>query len=94
MQHIKDQFEKNNWRDRISPNRFNIDELQRLYIINMVIGIKQYVLRHQAPHLPILRLSEKVMTLTCPFEQFLKALMQVIKQAIPPNKLQNTLQKL
>jgi len=90
-----DRFEKHNGRARMAPKRFNTDELQKLYIAKY--GEWDKAVKTQMPNAPstyldYIRKSDD--PFSCPIEQFMKAFMQVIEQAIPPNRLQYMLRKL
>ena len=90
-----ERFEAYDGRIRVTPRRFNTDELQRLYIRKYnewLDAVKTQTLDSSGSYLSVLRESGRVYP--CPIENFLKMLMQVIEQAIPPDRYSNMLQKL
>ena len=90
-----ERFEAYDGRIRMTPRRFNTDELQRLYIRKYnewEEAVKTQSLDSSGSYLDVLRESGRVYP--CPIENFLKMLMQVIEQAIPPDRYSNMLQKL
>lgn len=90
-----ERFEAYDGRIRVTPRRFNTDELQRLYIRKhneWEEAVKTQPLDSSGSYLDVLRESGRVYP--CPIENFLKMLMQVIEQAIPPDRYSNMLQKL
>lgn len=90
-----ERFEAYDGRIRMTPRRFNTDELQRLYIRKYnewEEAVKTQTLDSSGSYLDVLRESGRVYP--CPIENFLKMLMQVIEQAIPPDRYSNMLRKL
>jgi hypothetical protein len=90
-----ERFEAYDGRIRMTPRRFNTDELQRLYIRKYnewEEAVKTQPLDSSGSYLDVLRESGRVYP--CPIENFLKMLMQVIEQAIPPDRYSNMLRKL
>jgi hypothetical protein len=88
-------FENYNGRIRMTPKRFNTDELQELYIEKYnewEKAVKTQTPDSSRTHLILLRESD--VANPCAIEKFLKALMQLIHQSIPPSKHRNILQKL
>ncbi len=88
-------FQAYDGRLRMAPRRFNTDDLQKLYIEKYgewSKTVKTKVPDGSSTYLDLIRSSDNLSA--CPIEQFLKALMQLIEQAIPPSKLNNMLQKL
>jgi len=86
-----ERFEKYDGRARLAPKRFNTDELQKLTKYGeWDKAVKAEVPDGSSCYLDHIRESGG----SCPIEQFLKELMQVIEQAIHPNRLQNMLHRL
>lgn len=80
-------FEKYDGLIRIAPQRFNSDELQKLYIDKLrrwEKSVKTEIPDSSSTYYDVIRESEDMNS--CPIEDFLKAFMQVIQQAIPPSK--------
>lgn len=95
LEHTMKRFDAYDGRVRMAPQRFKTDELQKLYIEKL--GEWKKVVETRIPdssstYLDLLRMSED--SIQCPIERFLKALMQIIQQAIPPSKHKDMLQKL
>ena len=90
-----ERFEKYDGRIRMAPKRFNTKELQKLYIEKYNLwdkAVKTQMPDSSSTYLEFIRENDD--PYPCPIEQFLKAFMQIIEQAIPPNHLQKILQKL
>jgi hypothetical protein len=88
-------FEKYDGRIRMTPQRYNTDELQELYISKYNLwdmAVKTQMPKTSSTYINFLRKSGT--PIHCPIEQFLKILKQIIEQAIPPSKLNDVLQKL
>ena len=95
IHHSIERFEKYNGRIRMAPNRFNTDELQKLYIVKYNEwdkATRAHMPDSSATYLEFIRKSSG--PYPCPIEQFLKTFMQIIEQSIPPNRLQNMMQKM
>jgi hypothetical protein len=95
IQQSMERFEKYNGIIRIMPQRYNTDELQKLYIKKY--GEWDKAVKTQMPgssstYLDVIRKSDSLYP--CPIEQFFKTFIQVIEQAIPPTRLQKLLQKM
>ena len=87
-------FENYDGRIRIAPKRFKNEELQKLYIAKYgrwKKAVTNFTQDSSSTYLELFR--ESVLT-PCPIERFLKAVMQISNQAIPPSKHRNLLQKL
>lgn len=88
-------FEKYNGLVRMAPQRFNTDELQRLYVRKYNLwdtAVKTQVPESSSRYLDIIRGNDEAAP--CPIERFLKTFMQIIEQSIPPNKLEDLLARL
>ena len=90
-----ERFEAYDGRIGVTPRRLKTDELQRIYIRKH--NEWEDAVKTKAPgslgnYLDVLRESGRVYP--CPIENFLRMLMQVIEQAIPPGRYSNMLQKL
>ena len=95
IQQSMNRFEKYDGIIRMMPQRYNTDELQKLYIKKYGEwgkAVKTQMPDNSSTYLDVIRKSGN--PFPCPIEQFLKAFMQVIEQAIPPTRLQKLLQKL
>ena len=95
IQNSIERFEKYDGLIRMTPKRFNTDELQKIYIAKYNLwdkAVKTQIPNTSSTYLDYLRKSDN--PYPCPIEQFLKTFMQIIEQAIPPNKLQNMLSEL
>ena len=87
-------FENYDGRIRMAPKRLKTDDLQKLYIAKYgrwEKAVRTQIQDSSSTYLNLLR--ESVLT-PCPIERFLKVLMKIIEQAIPPGKHRNMLQKL
>ena len=85
--------EKYDGRIRMAPRRLNTDELQKLYILKLNewdSAVKAQVPGSSYCYLDLIRQGG----VPCPIEGFLKALMQVIEQAIPASRFQGVVEKL
>ena len=85
--------EKYDGRIRMAPRRLNTDDLQKLYIAKY--GEWDKAVKAEVPdgascYLDLIREGDA----PCPIEGFLKALMQVIEQAIPASRFQGVVEKL
>lgn len=95
IQHSMDRFEKYDGIIRMNLQRYNTDELQKLYIFKHTEwdkALKTQMPQSSSTYIEFLRESDD--PYPCPIEQFFKAFMQVIEQAIPPKRFQNILNKL
>lgn len=95
LDHSMKRFDTYDGRVRMAPQRFKTDELQKLYIEKLgewEKAVENPIPDSSSTHLDLLRMSED--SIQCPIERFLKALMQIIQQAIPPSKHKDMLQKL
>jgi hypothetical protein len=89
-----ERFEKYDGRIRMTPKRYNSDELQKIYIEKYNLwekAVNNKVPDTSSTYIDLFRQNDSN---PCPVEQFLKALMQIIQQAIPPRKYENILDKL
>ena len=90
-----ERFEAYDGRIGVTPRRLKTDELQRIYIRKhneWEDAVKTKAPGSPGNYLDVLRKSGRVYP--CPIENFLKMLMQVIEQAIPPGRYSSMLQKL
>ena len=88
-------FEKYDGRIRMAPQRYDTEELQKLYIRKYYLwekAVKTQVPNSSSSYLSLLKNSGEPNP--CPIERFLKTLMQIIEQSIPPNKLNEVLRRL
>jgi len=93
IQRSIDRFEKYNGIVRMTPKRFNTDELQKLYIAKYNLwdnAVKTQIPETSSTYLDNIKKSDN----PCPIDQFLKKFMQIIEQAIHPSRFQNILTKL
>ena len=91
----RSRFEKYDGRVRMAPQRYNTNELQRLYIMKYNLwdkAVKTQVPESSSRYLDVLRGSDE--SDPCPIERFLKTFMQIIEQSIPPDKLNDVLRRL
>ena len=84
--------EKYDGRIRMAPRRLNTDELQKLYILKY--NEWESAVKAQVPDSSYCYLDLIRQGVSCPIEVFLKALMQVIEQAIPAGRFQGIVEKL
>lgn len=94
IQQSTDRFEKYDGRIRMAQQRFNTDQLQKLYIAKYSRWEKAVKNKNPDTSSTYLDMIRSDNPSPCPIDQFLKTLMQIIEQAIPPNQLNNILQKL
>ena len=90
-----ERFETYNGRIRMTSRRFKTNELQELYIKKnnqWENALKTRVPDSSSTYLNLLRASDR--SNTCAIENFLKSLMQIIQQSIPPSRFRNILHKL